>query len=68
MAQREHQVVSPDESMHRLNFDHNVNSIGFQSSGDSNLTMAVGSMNMARENKIEIFKLAESTITSNEQP
>ena len=58
-----------DESMHKLNFDHNVNSIAFKHTNDSNVNLAVGSMILDRqENKVEIFKLAEATTTSNEQP
>lgn len=50
-----------------MNFGHQINALGFRNTNDASVTMAVGSMVMSRENnKVEIFKLAETTTVSNE--
>lgn len=60
---------APDESIHQVTFDYPINSISFKNASDGNVTVAVGSMLMdSAPNKVEIFRLMESTTTSIEQP
>ena len=50
------ETASHDESIHRLHLDHRINALAFKNTNDSNITVAVGSMSMERDNnKVEIY-------------
>ena len=50
------QAETTDESIHTLSFEHPINAISFQNTGDNNVKFAVGSYNIDRpQNSVEVY-------------